>query len=257
MCSVLLSSAEGAPSYSVVLLPLVRFLPFCRGLAPGARTRAALQLAQGAHVKVDARVVGSKLVELKLWQRPRQMHVTQTKSAWNTCCGWTLTMSDEGEESDSGEKAHLSESPSPPPPVLLHRGSPSPQRPLDLFSSASPLLEDTDPPYLATLECLQPSPEHREPGDSAHFTPPKFRQRTGVGASPFRSQQDVRLDAGSDCYDEPFPKWRGRGAERFQHRGQRLPRAPELSDFRNHFTVDNIEPEFSSQTRQTWVTPLH
>ncbi|XP_016894700.1 short transient receptor potential channel 7b isoform X2 [Cynoglossus semilaevis] len=165
-------------------------------------------------------------------------------------------MSDEGEESDSGEKAHLSESPSPPPPVLLHRGSPSPQRPLDLFSSASPLLEDTDPPYLATLECLQPSPEHREPGDSAHFTPPKFRQRTGVGASPFRSQQDVRLDAGSDCYDEPFPKWRGRGAERFQHRGQRLPRAPELSDFRNHFTVDNIEPEFSSQTRQT-VEAMH
>ncbi|GAA6225386.1 short transient receptor potential channel 7-like [Lates japonicus] len=160
-------------------------------------------------------------------------------------------MSDEGEESDSGERAHLSGSPSPPLSVCLPRGSPSSQRPLDFFSSASPLLGDTDPPYLASPDCLHASPENREPGDSPHFTPPKFRQRTGDTGSPFRSRQDVRIEA---VYDDPFPKWRGRGAanaERFQHRGQRLQRAPELSDYGNHYTVEHIDTEFNSETRQT------
>lgn len=169
-------------------------------------------------------------------------------------------MSDEGEESDSGERAHVSESPSSPLSVCHPRGSPSIPRPLDLFSSASPLLGDTDPPYLASPECLHPSPENREPGDSPHFTPPKFRQRTGRTGdtgdtgSPFRSRQDVHLDAVYDRYDDPFPKWRGRdagNAERFQHRGQRLSRAPELSDYGNHYSVEHIDTEFNSESRQT------
>lgn len=163
-------------------------------------------------------------------------------------------MCDEGEESDSGERGHPSESPSPPLSVCLPRGSPSSPRPLNLFSSASPLLGDTDPPYLASPECLHPSPENREPGGSPHLTPPKFHQDTGDSGSPFRSRQDVRIDAVYDHYDDPFPKWRGRGAanaERFQHRGQRLHRAPELSDHGNHFSVEHIDTEFNSESRQT------
>lgn len=164
-------------------------------------------------------------------------------------------MSDEGEESDSGERARLSESPSPPLSVCLPRGSPSSQRPLDLFSSASPLLGDTDPPYLASPECLHPSPENREPGDSPHFSPHrKFLQRTGDTGSPFLSGQDVRIDAAYDRYDDPLPKWRGRGAantERLQHRGQRLHRAAELSDYGNHYSMEHLDPEFNSETRQT------
>ncbi|KAG7230328.1 hypothetical protein INR49_024432, partial [Caranx melampygus] len=169
-------------------------------------------------------------------------------------------MSDEGEESDSGERAHLSESPSPPLSVCLPRGSPSSQRPLDFFSSASPLLGDTDPPYLASPECLHPSPENREPGDSPHFSPHrKFLRRTGDTGSPFLSGQDLRIDAAYDRYDDPFPKWRGRGAantERLQHRGQRLHRAPELSDYGNHYSVEHLDPEFNSETRQT-VEAMH
>lgn len=163
-------------------------------------------------------------------------------------------MSDEGEESDSGERPRLSESPSPPLSVSLPRGSPTSQRPLNLFSSASPLLGDTDPPYFASPECLHTSIENREPGDSSHFTSPKLRQRTGDTGSPFRSQPDVRIDAVYDCYDDPFPRWRGRGAaktERFQHRGQRLHRAPELSDYGNHYSVEHIDTEFNAETRQT------
>lgn len=162
-------------------------------------------------------------------------------------------MCDEGEESDSGERAHLSESPSPPLSVSLPRGSPSSPRPLDLFSSASPLLGDTDPPYLATPECLHPSPEDRDLGDSTHSTPPKFRRRTGDTGSPFLSRPDVRIDVVHDRYDDPLPKWRGRGAanaERFQHRGQRLHRAPELSGYGNHFSVEHIDTEFNSESRQ-------
>lgn len=163
-------------------------------------------------------------------------------------------MSDEEEESDSGERGHLSESPSPPPSVCVPRESPSSARPLDLFSSASPLLGDTDPPYLASPECLHPSPENREPGESPHLTPPKFNQGTKDTGSPFRSQRNVRLDAVYDRYDDPFPKWRGRGAanaERFQHRGQGLHRAPELSDHENHYSAEHIDTEFNSETRQT------
>lgn len=164
-------------------------------------------------------------------------------------------MSDEGEESDSGERGHLSESPSPPLSVCLPRQSPSSARPLDLFSSASPLLGDTDPPYLASPQCLHPSQENREPGDSPHLTQPKFRQGFGdTPGSPFLSRRDVRIDALCDRYDEPFPKWRGRGAsnaERFQHRGQRLHRAPELSDHGNHYSVEHIDTEFNSEPRQS------
>ncbi|KAK2904159.1 short transient receptor potential channel 7-like [Channa argus] len=163
-------------------------------------------------------------------------------------------MSDEGKESDSGERARLSESPSTPLSICLPRESPTSQRPLDLFSSASPLLGDTDPPYFGSPDCLHPSTEIREPGDSPHFTPPKLRQRTGDTGSPFRSQQDVRIDAVHDCNDDLFPKWRGRGAvkaERFQHRGQRLQRAPGLSDYGNHYSVEHIDTEFNSETRQT------
>uniref|UniRef100_A0A669BSP4 Transient receptor potential cation channel subfamily C member 7 n=1 Tax=Oreochromis niloticus TaxID=8128 RepID=A0A669BSP4_ORENI len=168
-------------------------------------------------------------------------------------------MCDEGEESDSGERGHLSESPSSPLSLRLPRGSPSSPRPLDLFSSASPLLGDTDPPYLASPECLHPSPEYQETGGSTHFTPPKFPQRTGDTGSPFLSRPGIHIDAVYDQYDDPFPKWRGRGAanaERFQHRGQRLHRAPELSDYGNHYTVEHIDTEFNSETRQT-VEAMH
>lgn len=161
-------------------------------------------------------------------------------------------MFDEGEETDSGERPHLSESPSPPLSVCLPRGSPSSPRPLDLFSSASPLLGDTDPPYLATPECLHPSPENRPPGDSPHFTPPKFCHSTGDSA--FLSRQDVRIDEVYDRCDDPLPKWRGRGAanaEHFQHRGQRLPRTPELPDHGNHFSAEHIDTGFNSESRQT------
>lgn len=163
-------------------------------------------------------------------------------------------MSDEGEESDSGERGHLSESPSPPLSVCLHRESPSSSRPLDLFSSASPLLGDTDPPYLASPECLHPSPENQEPGDPPHTPPPKFHHGTGDTGSSFTSCRDVRVDAVYDRYHEPFPKWRGRGSanpERIQHRGQRLHRAPELSDQENHCSAEHIDTEFNSETRQT------
>ncbi|XP_031159011.1 short transient receptor potential channel 7 [Sander lucioperca] len=167
-------------------------------------------------------------------------------------------MSDEGEESDNGERAHLSESPSPSLSVRLPRGSPSSPQPLQLFSSASPLLGDTDLPYLATPECLHPSPDYQEPRDSPHFTTPKFCQSTGDTGSPFHSRQDVRIDAVYDRCDDMFPKWRGRGAanaERFQHHGQRLHRAPELPDHGNH-SVEHIDTEFKSETRQT-VEAMH
>lgn len=162
-------------------------------------------------------------------------------------------MSDEGEESDSGERARLSESPSPPLSDCHPEGSTSSPRPLDLFSSASPLLGDIDPPYLASPECLHPSPENREQGDSPHSTTPKLRQRTGDTGSPFRSWQDVRLDVVYDRHDYPFSKWRGRGAgsaERFQHRGQRVPRAPELSDSGNHYSVEPTDTEINSESLQ-------
>ncbi|XP_075959755.1 short transient receptor potential channel 7b [Anarhichas minor] len=170
-------------------------------------------------------------------------------------------MFDEGDEADSGERAHLSESPSPPLPVCLPRGSPSSPRPLDLFSSASPLLGDADPPYLATPECLYPSPENRDPGDSPHSTPPKLYQSIGDTGSPFRSWQDVRTDALFDRCDDPFPKWRGRGAantDSFQHRGQRLHRAPEGSDHGDHgnHSVEHIDTGFNSESRQT-VEAMH
>lgn len=155
-------------------------------------------------------------------------------------------MCDEGEESDSGGRAHLSQSPSPPLSVGLPRGSPSSPRPPDLFSSACPLLGDTDLPYVASPECLHTSPEEREVGDSAHSTPPKFRQRTGDTGSPFLLRPDVRVDVLYDHYNDPFPKWRGRGAtnaERFQHRGQRLHRAPELPDYGNHYPVEHIDTD--------------
>lgn len=163
-------------------------------------------------------------------------------------------MSDGGEESDGGGGAHLSESPSPTLSVSLPRGSPSSSRPLSFFSSASPLLGESEPPFLAPSECLHPSPGSRELGGSAHFTPPKFRQRAVDSVCTSRSRPDLRLDVGCEEHDDPLPMWRGRGAEsteRLQHRGQRPYRAPELSDYGNHFSAEHIETEFSSDTRQS------
>ncbi|XP_029368086.1 short transient receptor potential channel 7b [Echeneis naucrates] len=167
-------------------------------------------------------------------------------------------MSDEGEESDSGERARLSESPSSPLTVCP-RGSPSSQRPLDLFSSACPLLGDTDPPYLASPECLHPSPVNRDSEDSPHFTPDrKFLLRTGERDSPLWSGRDERVDAALVRGDDPIPKRRGRGAapaERFQHRGQRLCQAPGRTDFGNHHP-EHIDPESEPDTRHT-VEAMH
>lgn len=163
-------------------------------------------------------------------------------------------MSDEGEESDGGDRGQPSESPSPPLPVSVPRECRSPARPLDLFSSASPLLGDTDPPYLASPECLHPSTENREPGECAHLAAPKFCRVADDVCSPFRLRRNVRLDAAYGHYDEPLAKWRGRGAadaERFQHRGEGLCRAPELLDRENHYSAENIDTEFTSDSRQT------
>lgn len=162
-------------------------------------------------------------------------------------------MFDEGDGTDSGERAPPPESPPPPLPVCLPRGSPPSPRPLDLFSAASPLLGDTDPPYPATPECLHPSPESRETGDSPHSTPAKLCPSIGEGGSPFLSRQDVSMDAVFDRCDDLFPKWRGRGAatsDRLQHRGQRIPRAPQGLDLGNH-SVEPADTEFDSETRQT------
>lgn len=163
-------------------------------------------------------------------------------------------MSDEGEESDSRERGHLSESPSPPLSVCVPRESPSPVRPLDLFSSASPLLGDTDPPYLASPEILHVSPGNRTPVDCSLLTPPKFHLCTEDAGYPFRSRRNVRLEAVYDRYNDPFPKWRGRGAENadhFQHQGQGLHHASELPDDKNH-----IDAEFNSESRQVIVLYL-
>lgn len=157
-------------------------------------------------------------------------------------------MSDEGDESDSGGRGHLSESPSSPLSGCVPRDSPSSARPLDLFSSASPLLGDTDPPYLASPECLQASPESRTPGDTPRPSPSKFLQDTEDAGSPIRLRRNVLLDAGYGHCDDPFPKWRGQraaNAERFQHRGQGFHRAPLLQDQRNHYSAEHIS-EFGS-----------
>uniref|UniRef100_A0A674N7J1 Transient receptor potential cation channel subfamily C member 7 n=1 Tax=Takifugu rubripes TaxID=31033 RepID=A0A674N7J1_TAKRU len=157
-------------------------------------------------------------------------------------------MSDEGDETDSGERGHLSESPSPPLSLCVPRDSPSLARPLDLFSSASPLLGDIDPPYLASPECLHASPENQTPRDIPHLSPTKFLQDTEDVVSPIRPRRNVRLDAGYGHYDDPFPKWRGRrsaNAERFQHREQGFHQAPGVQEQRNHYSAEHI-PEFSS-----------
>lgn len=160
-------------------------------------------------------------------------------------------MSDEGEESDGGDRGHPSESPSPPLPVSVPRESRSPARPLDLFSSASPLLGDTDPPYLASPECLHPSTENVSPGECAHITATKLCRGTEDVCSPFRLRRNVRLDAVYGHYDEPLAKWRGRGTERFQNRGEGLRQAPEHLDRENHYSAENIDTEFTSDSRQT------
>lgn len=157
-------------------------------------------------------------------------------------------MSDEGDESDGGERGHLSESPSPPLSGCAPRDSPSSARPLDLFSSASPLLGDADAPYFASPGRLHGSPENRTPGDASRLSPTKFTQDAEDVGSPIRSRRTVRLDEGYGHYDDPFPKWRGRraaNAERFQHRGQRLQQPQEVQDQRNHYSAERI-PEFSS-----------
>ncbi|XP_038161064.1 short transient receptor potential channel 7-like [Cyprinodon tularosa] len=167
-------------------------------------------------------------------------------------------MSDAGEESEGGRRAHLSESSSPPLSVGLPRESPS-SRPLDLFSSASPLLGESDPPFLSSSECLHTSPGGRDLGGSTHFTPPKFRQPDLDTGCISRSRPDLRTDVEYEEHDVQLPMWRGRGAEsteRLQHRGQRLHRAPELPDLGNHFSAEHIDTEFSSDTRQS-VEAMH
>lgn len=181
------------------------------------------------------------------------MFVTYGSNTWDLCCEQTLRMSDEGDESDSGERGHLSESPSPPLSLCVPRDSPSPARPLDLFSSASPLLGDIDPPYLASPECLHASPENRTPRDIPHLSPTKFLQDTEDVVSPIRPRRNVRLDAGYGHDDDPFPKWRGRrsaNVERFQHREEGFHQAPGVQEQRNHYSAEHI-PEFSSDI--TWV----
>lgn len=163
-------------------------------------------------------------------------------------------MSDEGEDSDCGERGHLSETPSPPLSLSVPRESPCSARPLELFSSASPLLAHTDTPYLASTECLHTSPETRQRGDCPHFAPLKFQQGTEAASSPLRSRRNVRLEAACDRCDDPSAKWRGRGAAtavRFQHRGQGLSRAQGLPDHDNHHFPAHVDAEFNSQTRQT------
>lgn len=153
-------------------------------------------------------------------------------------------MSDEGEESDGGDRGHPSEPPSPPLPASLPGEARSPARPLDLFSSASPLLGDTDPPYLASPECLHPSPENLSPGERAHTTATRLCRGTEDVRSPFRLRRNVRLDAAYGHYDEPLAMWRGRGTERPRQ-------APELLDRENHYSAEHIDTEFTSDNRQT------
>ncbi|XP_034036814.1 short transient receptor potential channel 7-like [Thalassophryne amazonica] len=163
-------------------------------------------------------------------------------------------MSDDGEESDGGDRARVSESPSPPPSVCPPGGPLSSLRPRDLCSSTSPLLGDTDPPFLASPDCLHASLENLDQGKPPHLTPPESRQRQGDTC--FVSRQDARLEAAHNRYDDdPLPKWRegvaAAPADRFQHDGQ-LRRAAELSDCENHFTEPvHIEPKPSSESRQT------
>ncbi|KAM9794960.1 short transient receptor potential channel 7b [Neosynchiropus ocellatus] len=163
-------------------------------------------------------------------------------------------MSDEGEE---GEGAHRSDSSSPPALERLPRGSPSSPPLLDVFSSASPLLGDTDRPYLASLECLQPSSETPEEKNSPHLTPPKLLQSSEDCGSTLRLTRDVSSDAVGDHQHDPLPKWRGRGArnaERFQHPGKRL--CPELQDYGNHHPVEHVDPLLNSDSRQS-VEAMH
>ncbi|XP_037531212.1 short transient receptor potential channel 7-like [Nematolebias whitei] len=165
-------------------------------------------------------------------------------------------MSDAGDGSDGGGRAHLSESPSPPLSVSVPRGLPSSPRPLDLFSSASPLLGDTDPPYLASSECLHATPESRDLEGSTHFTP-NFRPLAADTVPTFLSRTDVRVDAGHD--DDPIPKWSGRSSastEHLQHRGQRQHRTSELLEHGNHCTTEHLHTEFNSDTRQS-VEAMH
>ncbi|XP_019739991.1 short transient receptor potential channel 7b [Hippocampus comes] len=164
----------------------------------------------------------------------------------------TLPMSDEGEESDGGEKERRSASPSPP--LCLPRGSPSCRRPLDLFSSSSPLLEDTDPPYLASSDCLHSSPEDRVLAESPHPTPPKFRNHTGDSPRLY-----AHLDVLCEHNDEPLPPWKGCGPGNdadLQHRGQRAQRVPQPPDCGNHHANEHMSTDLNSDSRQA-VEAMH
>lgn len=155
----------------------------------------------------------------------------------------TLAMSDEGEESDGGEKERRSASPSPS--LCLPRGSPSCRRPLDLFSSSSPLLEDTDPPYLASPDCLHSSPEDRDLAQATHPTPPKFRNHSGDSTRLY-----AHLDVLCEQKDEPLPPWKGLGPGNdadLQHRGQRTQRVPQPPDFGNHHANEHTSTDSDSR----------
>nr|XP_061786364.1 short transient receptor potential channel 7-like [Nerophis lumbriciformis] len=159
-------------------------------------------------------------------------------------------MSDEGVESERRSQP-------PSPPSCLPGGSPSCRRPLDLFSSASPLLEDTEPPYLASPDCLHSSPDKRGRGDSPGATPPKFRH--SAGDSPVSWRQRAHLDVVCDRYDEPLPAWKGRSPESagsLQHRGQRVERASESPGCGNHHADEHVDPDDNSDTRQA-VEAMH
>ncbi|XP_061755779.1 short transient receptor potential channel 7-like isoform X2 [Nerophis ophidion] len=159
-------------------------------------------------------------------------------------------MSDEQEE---GERR-----PQPPsPPSCLPGGSPSCRRPLDLFSSASPLLEDTEPPYLASPDCLHSSPDTRGRRDSTGATPPKFLQSAGDSPGSWRHGTHLAVVCGR--YEEPLPAWKGRSPESagsLQHRGQKGERASESPGCGNHHADEHLDPDLSSDTRQA-VEAMH
>ncbi|XP_034147748.1 short transient receptor potential channel 7 isoform X3 [Esox lucius] len=163
-------------------------------------------------------------------------------------------MSDEGEESDSSSSSQLRCSPSPSPP-----GTPETHfRPLPSdFSSSPPVLRD---PSSGNQECLHPSPEISDPGDSPSFTPLKFTQRFTKTGSQFRQRQNARLAAAADNgRDAPSPKNGGDKdtSATFQDRRERLPRGQCSEDFGNHCANELLEPHRDSCENQPPLEAMH
>ncbi|KAL0974069.1 hypothetical protein UPYG_G00214970 [Umbra pygmaea] len=163
-------------------------------------------------------------------------------------------MSDEGEESENGSLAQVGCSPSPSPPGTPGTHSPPPSADL---SSSPPVLQNTSS---APQDCIRPSPELSEPGDSPRFTPPKFTQRLTKTGSQFRKRQNVRLATAADKrHDALSPKYRGDEdtSATFQDRGQRLPRGQYPEEFRNHCTNQLLEPLRDNRENQPPLDAMH